>query len=638
MLRIKTSLDILTYIVAGLSLVPLFSWLDLPVQVIVVGSLGAGIISDRRQRYLLGARLATLLALIFFFVYLAQLNMSNVVAPAVNLLALLLSIRLVTQKQARHYLQIFVLALFCLAGSSLLSLSMLYLPALILMLVGVTVGLVLLTFFQRDPSLRLSKKELYPLLKTASVLPLGSMILMLGLFFILPRTQYPMWNFLNSQPAAVTGFSEQVRPGTFASNTASGNLAFRAECAQLAPEQLYWRGTVLDSVSGGTWKRSDIKRAQNHIEGGKRVLCTITLPKSDKRFLFTLDYPLNLEGVRHEQHPDLVFNSRRPLRKGISYTCTAKVGGTLRSSSEDDAGDYLGVPQDVSRRIKQVAERVRQQAPTPLKRLSLVEDFFRAQNLTYANTDLPGPDAPIDEFLFDKKRGYCEFFASSYAILLRLCEVPARLVGGYHGGEYNNFGDYYLISEDMAHVWVEALIDGEWRRLDPSRFAVNASTSQLGASQGLSLIQRSMDGLEFLWTQVVITYDFKRQLDLVRNGGQLKQLLPDKSTLIRVWTTACLLLIGVAFLILWRKKHRSSPQQRLLEFYQQTLLKHYKLEHIHPATGLLEQAKELDDPRCLLFAQRFSAILYGKDSLTEENYRELKNLIQSIRQGDNNSA
>ena len=133
-----------------------------------------------------GPRLATLLTFVFFSVYLVQLNLNNIVPPAVNLLALLLSIRLVTEKQGRHYLQIFVLSLFCLAGSSLLSLNMIYLPALILMVAGVTIGLVLLTFFHRDPSLRLNRPQIITLLKTAAVLPIGSLLLMMVLFVILP--------------------------------------------------------------------------------------------------------------------------------------------------------------------------------------------------------------------------------------------------------------------------------------------------------------------------------------------------------------------------------------------------------------------------------------------------------------------
>ncbi|MFN2257687.1 MAG: transglutaminaseTgpA domain-containing protein [Desulfuromonadaceae bacterium] len=637
MLRIKTLLDILCFAAVILGLAPLFPWLDLPVKVIVVTAVGAGIVTEWRQRYWLKGWSATILTLLFFVLYLTQINLSNVVAPAVNLLALLLSIRLLTEKQGRHYLQIFVLALFCLAGSSLLSLGILYFPALILMVFVVTIGLVLLTFYHRDPGLRLKRSAAMTLLKTAAILPLGSLLLMLVLFFVLPRTQYPMWNFLNAQPSAVTGFSEQVRPGTFASNAATKDLAFRAECAQLPPKQLYWRGTVLNSINGASWSRTSPTHKAERVVGGTPVSCTITLPASNKRFLFTLDYPIDLEGIRTQQDGDLVFSARRPLRKGVSYTCRARPAGKLLAPSAAETQQYLKLPDQISPRVRQVAEQIRAQGKSAPERIQLLKEFFRAQQLTYANTDLPGPTAPMDEFLFDKKRGYCEFFASSFGVLLRLCEIPARLVGGYHGGDYNNFGDYYLITEDMAHVWVEALVDGRWERLDPSTLAQNAATGFLNRGDTLSLLRRTRDGLEFLWTQAIITYDLKKQLSVVRSGSKRASSLlssasiPATSTLIYTAAiVAGLFLFGTAARWGIRQAHLT-PQQRLLEKYHKALQRRYQLEQIPATTALLEHARELNDPNCIIFARRYSAILYGKKPLTKAEYAYLSALIQQIQ-------
>ncbi|MDY0191636.1 MAG: DUF3488 and transglutaminase-like domain-containing protein [Desulfuromonas sp.] len=640
MLRIKTLLTILTYLVVLLGIIPLFTWLDAPVQFGIVGAFCAGLLADHRQRYLLGSKVATVLTFVFFAIYLVQLNLNNVVAPIINLVVLLLCIRLVTAKQGRHYLQIFALALFCLAGSSLLSLGMLYLPALILMIFGVTIGLVVLTFFHRDPSLRLTRAQSTSLIKTALILPIGSLLLMLVLFFILPRTPFPLWNFLNPAASATAGFSEQVRPGAFASNAASNNLAFRAECEQMGGEDLYWRGTVLNSIEGSTWKRTIPQHEHTRVVGGQQVSCTITLPATDKQFLFTLDRPIKLDGIRDRQHSDQVFLSRRPLRKIVSYQCQSSLGGTLQQLSAADMELYLDVPDNITPRVQQVAQQIRQQAATLPQRISLLEDFFRQQQLNYATTDLPRSAAPIDEFLFAKKRGYCEFFASSFALLLRLSEVPARLVGGYHGGEYNNFGGYYLITEDMAHVWVEALIDGQWQRLDPSRLASNAATTLIASrQQGLSLGKRTLDSLEYMWTQVIITYDFNTQINLIRNSGShLKNLAPQTTTLVHAGLIILLLLLSAAALLWWRAYQRLTPQQRLLKRYQDALLQRYKLTNIPPASGLVELALKLDDPRCLTFAQRYSAILYGKRHLSAAEYRQLDDLITEIRQGQDKKS
>jgi hypothetical protein len=636
MLRIKILLDILCFSAVVLGLAPLFPWLDLPVKVIVSMAVIAGVITERRQRYWLKGWSATILTLVFFTIYLTQVNLSNVVDPAVNLLALLLSIRLLTEKQARHYLQIFVLALFCLAGSSLLSLGILYFPALILMVFVVTIGLVILTFYQRDPGLRLKRGAVLALLKTALILPIGSLLLMLVLFFVLPRTQYPMWNFLNAQQSAVTGFSEQVRPGTFASNATTKNLAFRAECAQLPPEQLYWRGTVLNSVSGAIWRRTAPRHKPPQVVGGEPLACTITLPASNKKFLFTLDYPTELKGIRAQQDADLVFSAQRNLRKGVSYTCEARPGAELRARSGLETQPYLALPEQISPRVRQVAERIRTQGKSASERIRLLEEFFRSQELTYANTDLPGPTAPVDEFLFDKKRGYCEFFASSFAVLLRLCEIPTRLVGGYHGGDYNNFGDYYLISEDMAHVWVEALVDGGWKRIDPSSLALNAGSNFFNRRTGLSLLRRTLDGLDFLWTQAIITYDLNKQLSVVRSGSKqatsllARASIPPTSSLVYIAAgVAGVLFTGIA--IRWGlRRARTTPQQRLLQSYHKAMQRRYRLKQIPATTALVEHAQELNDPDCIAFARRYSAILYGNRPLTKAEYDYLKRLIKQI--------
>ncbi|WP_321531425.1 DUF3488 and transglutaminase-like domain-containing protein [uncultured Desulfuromonas sp.] len=634
MVRIKAPLDILTYSVVLLGLLPLFSWLDVPVQIATVVACVGGVVSDRRQHYLLGPKLATLLTFAFFAIYLAQLNLSNVIPPAVNLLALLLSIRLVTEKQGRHYLQIFVLSLFCLAGSSLLSLSMIYLPALILMVAGVTIGLVLLTFFHRDPSLRLNRAQITTLLKTAAILPIGSLLLMMVLFVILPRTQFPLWNFLNPTASATTGFSEQVRPGAFASNSAVKTLAFRAECDQLGAQDLYWRGTVLNTIEGSTWKRTAPQREQSRLVGGKPATCTITLPATNKRFLFTLDRPVSLEGIQFHQHGDLVFQSRWPLRKSVSYQCQSRLGGQWQLQSAVDEALYLETPTTLSPRVQQIAAQVRQQTNDPRQRIALIEQFFRDQQLAYATTDLPGPTAPIDEFLFVKKRGYCEFFASSFALLLRLCDVPTRLVGGYHGGDYNNLGGYYLITEDLAHVWVEALVDNQWQRIDPSRYAANAETALLASrQQGLSLAKRTMDSLEYLWTQVIINFDLNSQISLVRNSGrQLKGLVPDISSIVRGGLILLALLLSAATLLWWLKYRQTTPQQRLLKRYQNALQKRYHLERLSSTRGLIEQARQLNNADCLKFAQRYSAMLYGNRPFSETDYQRLHALIDNILQ------
>ena len=265
MMAVEKILQLLATLVALVSVAPTFFFLYLPVQVLISCLLLVGFIIDRRNGRRLPPLPATLLSFVFFFFYLAQMSRSNIVEPLVNMLVLLLAVRLITEKSGRNLLQIFVLSTFILAASSLLSLSAGYLASLILLVGLVTFGLLLTSFYATDPSLRLNRRQWQSLLRTGAILPIGSLLLMLFFFVILPRTQYPLWNFLNPAPKSTAGFSEEVKPGSLANLGSSGEPAFRAEMIEIDPMELYWRGMVLNQTDGRSWTRSKFPPADQMI-------------------------------------------------------------------------------------------------------------------------------------------------------------------------------------------------------------------------------------------------------------------------------------------------------------------------------------------------------------------------------------
>ena len=255
MVRIKTPLDILVSLVALLGLAPVLPFLDLPVLVLALAAWATGIWCDRQERYPLPARALTLLAIAGVLFYALQMTRDDVATPVVHGLTILLSVRLLSVKQSRDYLQIFVLGLFILAGSSLLDLNISFILYLILMIFAVTIGLVLLTVFVADRRLVLPRRDLLKTVRVALILPLVSLLLMLVFFTILPRTRHPLWNFLNPVSKATAGLSDVVQPGSFAELSDDKNLAFRAEAPQLPPDQRYWRALVLNQPQGRRWVR-----------------------------------------------------------------------------------------------------------------------------------------------------------------------------------------------------------------------------------------------------------------------------------------------------------------------------------------------------------------------------------------------
>lgn len=633
MVAIKTLLDLLTTVAAVLSLAPVAPFLDLPAQLLAGLAVFGGLWCDRRGRYPLPPLPATLLALAGVVYYAARISRADVAVPVVHALVVLLAVRLLTVKQARDYLQIFVLALFILAGSSLLSLEIGFIVYLVLLVFAVTVSLVLLTVFVTDPRLALPRRDLWRLVRVALIMPVVSLVLMLVFFVILPRTGQPLWNFLNSTARAVAGLSESVSPGAFAQQAAIKALAFRAEGPELAPEERYWRALVLNQPEEQRWVRKEPPfSGRSRLVGRRPVTMTIYPEPRADRYLVTLDRPLQISGMRAQESPDQVFRLTTPPSQRFRYTVQAVPGADLQISGEDGGAFYLTVPARISPRLADVAAQIAASGSDRATRLAALAEFFRTRGLTYARDDLPGGPDPTDAFLFEKKRGYCEFFAAAYVTLARLAGVPARLVGGYYGGEYNPLGGYYLVTDDAAHLWVEVFgDDGIWRRVDPSQWAKNAgSVLGTGRSGGMNRWQQLADSLNYHWVQMVVVFDLARQVTLWQEArGVLRTArLPDLPSWLAPLAGGLLALVGAGLLAV--RQRRLSREARLLNALRAKARRRLggdvALEHL----GLSELAERLDSPACREFARIYQGAVFRDRPLTAGEIARLRELLKVI--------
>lgn len=631
MVTIRNLLNFFTYAACALAVLPLYPYLELPAKALFPVALLVGVVCDWRQRYLVGRVPATLLSLLTFGLYATRLSLTQVVEPVVNVLVLLSVVRLVTEKSPRNYLQLLVLAIFVLAGSSLLTLSPLFLPCLILVVTSVTIGLVLLTFYASDSQLRLPSASLRPLLTVSLVLPVGSLLLMLVFFAVLPRTQYPLWHFLNPSSTALSGFSDEVRPGAFARNVSSAALVFRAESEALGGDDLYWRGIVLNVVEeGNSWRReAPPGREVGRLVGGRPVPQVVYPEVREDGYLFSLDPTEQISGLRVRSSADLVHRQRRYHKKPGSYRTVARLGGHIQALGVERAF-YLQLPAVISPRLRDTAAELATGSKDVATRIARTKAFFRAQKLSYATSDLPGPERPLEEFLFDKKRGYCEFFASSFALLLRLEGVPARLVGGYLGGNRNDLAGYYSVTEDMAHVWVEALVDGNWLRIDPSRLAVNAASASFAGRDRPPNWRRLLDAADYYWTRAVISYDLGKQLELVRSSAFKLRGLSTGRGLFRAigW------LLAVAAVLLaggWLLRRLLVPvEQRLLGRFLKLIQRHLGIEGVPDHAGLQTLAKQTGDARCREFAAIYGGAIYRDRPLTAAERSRLRTLLREL--------
>ncbi len=635
MMAIRSLATILTYLIGLCGMIPLFPWLTNFPRVILIIGLIAGLWQDRRGSWQLKPWMQNGAIVPVFIYYLMQFSRANPVQPVVSALAIMLAVRLGGEKSVRHSLQIYVIAIFCLASSSLFDLSPLFLMYLGLLLFMVALALVLLTFQDQDSSMTVSMPELKKILISALLMPVIAVPLLLIFFPIMPRTQFPLWNFLNPANARSSGYTDTVEPGTQSSISESRTLAFRAEMHQLAPTQLYWRATVFNRTDGNKWTRNTQIPSEQPKVAGLTVNQAIFPEPSGVRTLIALDRPVSLDLQRVVRSPDGVFESSRYSARRLSYNAASQISGSVTVRNSINRLFYLQLPDRLPPRIVELAKRIAANGEDDRARVGYLENYFRNGGFRYATKGLATGDRAIEQFLFEKKLGHCEFFASSFALLLRAAGVPCRLVGGYLGGEYNQLGGYYLVSDDKAHVWVEAYIEESgWVRIDPSGFATNSGeVFRPRDPNSLKLrISLALDSLNHTWNRSVIAYDFERQMNIAHHlGSRIQEFNPSKTVQNSVpYLVGCLLLVGVLFAA-GRLSLFQSREQRILKKFIRIVEQKFSVSIDKSGSGLFEAASLLNNEYVSDFVTVYANVVYHDRRLTDEEYLRLQLILRNMK-------
>ena len=414
-----------------------------------------------------------------------------------------------------------------------------------------------------------------------------SIPLMVFLFFLFPRMQGSLWGFSQSGSAR-TGFSNQLSPGTIAHLVRNNAIAFRVEFKgpKPAPEQLYWRGLVFSYFDGNSWKHVPrFSGRVSPIQGGSPVEYTVILEPHQNKWLFALDIPVssNAKGVVQADH---TLAAPYPVRRQTTYQVLSVRTYRIQHLS-GRVEEYLQIPLYGHESAKTLAQDWSMNLGSPQKIIQAALTFFRQKDFTYTlNPPLLTKD-PIDQFLFETRQGYCEHFASAFAVLMRAAGIPARIIGGYLGGEVNPYGDYLIVRQADAHAWVEVwLQDRGWIRVDPTAVVAPARLAQgmlaalppedqpellgyplLGtANRYLRSILLGWDALNNFWSIKIIGYSFKSQKALLQMLG-----LQTESWQHYVKLFAGIMLLGGALVFaftIWIVKKAPPPKDEVLTIYQ----------------------------------------------------------------------
>lgn len=394
------------------------------------------------------------------------------------------------------------------------------------------------------------------LYRPALLIGMGMCAAAIMLFIAVPRGwgRTMLGSIQRVMPTGLTGFSEEVQltgAPLIESDAQVMRVRFSRKGQPIIDENFhpYMRGPTLEQyIGGGQWRRTAPKESKPvRIESkaltkslwSARVLFTpdqiieqeVWLDRTTAGLLFAI-YPALAFGS--EIIPDIRANDRdqtittRHAGRGmLNYVVESPVKlneRAVRALNQFDSSDQpqRGGPSRIPRRIREEAQRLAEQvgdSEDPADREKIVNALVRHLNGSQFSYSLdPGArgvnDDPIQYFLFNSKRGHCEYFASALALMCHALDFPARLATGYYGGELNPVGGYYQFRARDAHAWVEVFLPGKgWTLFDPSPAA---GTQRRATELGLiSEIKRLAGYLQFEWSTFVVAFDADHRQELV---------------------------------------------------------------------------------------------------------------------------
>ena len=417
--------------------------------------------------------------------------------------------------------------------------------------------------------------------------------LMLVLYVFFPRIQGALWAMPPGGGAARTGMPESMAPGNVRNLTESAEIAFRATFEDAPPpmRDLYWRALALYVTDGQEWFRGRWSRsgAESYTALSEPLRYEIVLEPTFKHWLPALDLPT--EAPRGAQFQSgFTLTHAEPVRDRRRYTLSSHTRYRTAGPTAGERAGALQLPTNLSPRVRALASEWRARGdPAAIVQAGL--DYFHSENFVYTlSPPLLGAD-PVDEFLFETRRGFCEHYAAAYATLMRAAGVPARVVLGYQGGEYNAAGNYFIVRQYDAHAWTDVwLPERGWVRVDPTAAvapervelgleavrrlqARGAALGTLPAADALRAIEpgwaeslwfRSQlywDLANITWYRWVADFDKERQARLFARLGLDR--LPGSGPLIAILSGAAGLILVYGGLLLWRERPRLDPTQAL---------------------------------------------------------------------------
>jgi hypothetical protein len=417
----------------------------------------------------------------------------------------------------------------------------------------------------------LAEKYLQPVRKGAAIF-LWSLPVMLFMFLVMPRLQ-PLWIMPFHNDQARTGMSNDMSPGDISNLTNSADLVFRAHFDRDVPPRtsLYWYGLILDHFDGsrwvascqncdGEWKLSSDMAALRKTVDGKGY--QVMLEPQNGNWLYVLPQSQLQDALVMIHVSQGIYRYAQTINERIAYNVTGFNEPSVADLSDADRKRFLQLPEKGNERSRSLALEWRMRAGQHDEQvIQSALDLFHEQFTYTQQPPLLGKNRQ-DDFLFLTRKGFCEYFSSSFVFLMRAAGIPARVAVGYMGGEIHPLEHYVTVRQYDAHAWAEVWLPGRgWVLMDPTA-AVSPERIESGFDQAfadspvlnritslqsyrhvklLNALRLQIEKSEYLWARWVLGYSGDTQSTVLSSFGLLSP-----------WRVMTMVLSGVmgAFILL----------------------------------------------------------------------------------------
>ncbi len=528
--------------------------LDIPFNIIFLLGIILSFPYGERSNKKKGNPLLTLFTFIFFFIFFGTdyiFYSGDIILSTVHTAILALILKLFNIKSGRDYFYIFLLSFSIILISTTIVFDIYFFLCLLWFL---TSSLILTMLYEiRSSSLEVDREQkgeiftlsawdkffkkynlnISPFTKTAILALLIMLLFTIPIFFTMPRFSFTAFDINLRMNNYISGFSNETDIGDVGKILKNSKIVMRVatdKSPSKIPEWVKWRGIALDNFDGRRWYVSPSpekilrKSSRRHLfyilkRNNREILLksTFYLEPGISEVIFTPWRPIaldiNLKTLILTKTDSI--KSITPIFKKFRYTVFADINRPgmkeLKKIEEIDLNmvppQTLKIPH-FNKKIYDLVLKITGDKKTPLEKVLAIENYLK-KNYRYSLNLNPIPEGkdPIYHFLFVSKKGYCEYFASAMALMVRYIKIPSRLVNGFRRGDYNPFSKTFVVRELHAHSWVEIFFNQYgWISFDPT-----PPSSEIYRE---SYISNLIEAIRFFWIRNIINYDFSDQFRL----------------------------------------------------------------------------------------------------------------------------